>query len=101
MTKARREKSLWLTEFHPNVWKTFASFASFALICALKVLPLLKTFIGKTSICEKSEKTMKYFSRVTFVGYGMHAKYMMELHYDVRSIARSFNLLVICCSCSY
>ena len=50
--KLSERKFSWFTRFHPNVGKTFAVFAS----SVLKVLLLLKAFVGKTFvICEKCE----------------------------------------------
>ena len=44
LNKRRLRKVSLFTGFHPNVGKTFVDFAS----SALKVLPLLKAFVGKT-----------------------------------------------------
>ena len=59
-----------LTRFHQNVRKTFGAFALPALkLSAVIAQSILreKTF----AIHRKSEKTMKLFSRVAFVIYGM------------------------------
>ena len=42
--KLSERKVSWFTRFHPNVGKTFVAFA----LSVLKVLPLLKAFVGKT-----------------------------------------------------
>ena len=64
MTEVMREKSFTV------YWISSENFCGFAL-SALKVLPLLEAFVGKTfAIHQKSTKTVKPFSRVAFVVYG-------------------------------
>ena len=68
MIKVKQRKVLQFTGFLPIVGKAFAVFAS----SVLKVLPLLKVFIGRTfTIHQKSAKTTKLFFQVVFVVYDM------------------------------
>ena len=74
---SERKKVSWFTGFHPNIGITFAVYAS----SVLKVLPLLKAFIGKTfMIHRKSTKTAKLFSHVAFVIYSMSQRYIIALN---------------------
>ena len=67
--KLRERKVLLFTGgFHPNVGKTFAFFAS----SVLKVLPMLKAFVGKTFtvcfICIESAGIAESICRENFRG---------------------------------
>ena len=74
--QVKREKSfvVHLTGFHSNVEKIFTGLASFVLKVLKKVIVMIT--IGKTcAFCQKPMKSMKLFSRLTFVVYGMPYKF--------------------------